>query len=107
MLASTCGISGSFLYKGKLLRSFGLVNITLFLLTGSELLMTYVTWRDCEYGTNLFPKSPFTYICNPSVLDYYYWVPTIIALYINVFSAFFGCLFSQKIHYIENPPKEL
>ena len=106
LLIATCGILGSFLYHDSLLQMFGMINITLFVFNSIQFIITWLTWRDCERGTKVIPNSPYKYICDINMKDLWYWIPTLITLFINVLSAFCGCFFSKKIAYAKNPPSD-
>jgi hypothetical protein len=106
LLISACGLAGSILYHDSLLQMFGMVNITLFVFNSVQFIITYLTWKDCENNTKKIPNSPYKYVCDKDMKDLWYWIPTLITIFINILCAFCGCFFSKKIQYAKNPPSD-
>jgi hypothetical protein len=61
-----------------------MVNFVMFLFGVIQVLLTYVTYLDCQDQGNRFPGSPFYFICQQGDNDSWYWVPLLILIYVNV-----------------------
>eukprot|EP00029_Vermamoeba_vermiformis_P004423 TRINITY_DN14961_c0_g1_i1.p1 TRINITY_DN14961_c0_g1~~TRINITY_DN14961_c0_g1_i1.p1 ORF type:complete len:198 (+),score=23.15 TRINITY_DN14961_c0_g1_i1:62-595(+) len=94
-----CGVLGAALRHVKLLLIFVLVNVSMFIFVMLQIILTYVTFLDCSEplaSGDRLPNSPFEFICTQTD-DFWYWVPLLINLYINLCAAAFGGLTRWRI----------
>eukprot|EP01124_Arcella_intermedia_P018496 TRINITY_DN25477_c0_g1_i1.p1 TRINITY_DN25477_c0_g1~~TRINITY_DN25477_c0_g1_i1.p1 ORF type:complete len:168 (-),score=23.16 TRINITY_DN25477_c0_g1_i1:37-540(-) len=84
-----CGLWGSFKSVERCLLVFAVASIVMWIFSLIQMVIIYLTLKNCD--SPLFSNNPWQNVCTQTLSDMWYWIPTIILMFVNACAAFAAC----------------